>query len=529
MKRIVCCLLMNLGLYVSAQQSCPVIPLPASFHKTEGNFSLTDQTLILVNQQVLEPLANYLQKELLKHKSLTLSIGKAPSSSSISLNLNPIKKADTEKYQLEVNTGNISISAPTANGIFNGISTLLQLIRQSAGLDIECWKIADAPKYDWRGLMLDESRYFFGKEKVKQLLDWMAFYKLNRFHWHLTDQPGWRLDIKKYPKLALIGGIGNYFNPFAPAKYYSQEDINDLVLYAAERHIQIIPEIDMPGHATAANMAYPAYSGGGTDKYPEFTFNPGKEATYQYLTNILKETDVLFPSQMIHIGGDEVAFGNKKWNTDPEIQKLMKAKGLNDLKAVEHYFIKRMADSVIKMNNKVLAWDEVADAGLPAKNTVVFWWRHDKPNVLKTAFDKGISVVLTPRIPLYFDFVQDSTDISGRRWKVGEYSPIEKVYNFSHQQIPEALHHEKNIMGIQASLWTETVNSNQRLDYLLFPRISALAEAAWTRDDKKNFEDFQQRLKAHLEYFKTAGIYYYNNKKSNPEPLPKKISVSYID
>jgi hexosaminidase len=520
---------MSLGCYASAQQSCPVIPLPASFSKTEGVFQLTDHTLIGVNQPALGPLAHYLQKELLKFKGLSLTMGESAALPSISLMLTAKKAIETEKYVLEITVKNITISASTTDGIFNGISTLLQLLRQSKGLAVECWKITDEPKYGWRGIMLDESRYFFGKEKVKQLLDWMAFYKLNRFHWHLTDEPGWRLDIKKYPKLALIGGIGNYFNPFAPAKYYSQEDINEVVLYAAERHIQIIPEIDMPGHATAANMAYPEYSGGGTDKHPEFTFNPGKEITYQYLTNILKETDVLFPSQMIHIGGDEVAFGNKKWNTDPDVLELMKAKGLKDLKAVEHYFIKRMADSIIKLNNKVLAWDEVSDADLPAKNTVVFWWRHDRPETLKAALDKGFSVVMTPRIPLYFDFVQDSTDISGRRWSAGEYNPIEKVYHFSPERLPEVARHEQSIMGMQACLWTETVNSTQRLDYMLFPRISALAEAAWTANDKKDFNDFQFRLKAHLECFKAAGIYYYNNKKSNPEPIPKKISISYID
>lgn len=529
MKRIALCLLLNIWMLASAQQSCPIIPLPANFNKANGSFQITDGTLIQVSQSSLEPLAHYLQKELLKHKGISLIVGEEAVHSSILINLTPKKTTETDRYLLEMTPKKVTISASTTDGLFNGISSLLQLARQSSSLSLDCWKIADEPRYGWRGIMLDESRYFFGKEKVKQLLDWMAFYKLNRFHWHLTDQTGWRLDIKKYPKLSLVGGIGNYFNPFATAKYYSQEDINEIVLYAAERHITIIPEIDMPGHATAANMAYPKYSGGGSEKHPEFTFNPGKEATYQYLTDILKETDVLFPSQMIHLGGDEVAFGNEKWNTDPEVQNLMKVKGLKDLKAVEYYFIKRMADSIVKMNNKILAWDEVAGADLPAKNTIVFWWRHDKPDVLKTALDKGISVVLCPRIPFYFDFVQDSTDVAGRRWKKGEYSPIQKVYNFSGEQIPEIVNHEKQIMGLQANLWTETVNSNERLDYLLFPRISALAEAAWTPKEKKGFNDFQDRLKKHLSYFKAAGIYYYDNKKDNPEPVPRKIEVSYID
>lgn len=515
--------------WTNPNKICPVIPLPSNFSKVKGCFQLTDQTIIQVDEASLEPLAHYLQKELLKHRNIALRIGNAGKSPAIVLKLNAKRSVENDRYELNMSSSSIKITASYTDGLFNGISTLLQLIRHAGSLALPCWKITDSPRYSWRGMMLDESRYFFGKEKVKQLLDWMAFYKLNRFHWHLTDQPGWRIEIKKYPKLALIGGIGNHFNSYAPAKYYSQEDINEIVLYATERHIQVIPEIDMPGHATAANRAYPEYSGGGTDKYPEFTFNPGKEATYQYLTNILKETDVLFPSQMIHIGGDEVAFGNKKWNTDPDVLHLMKTNGLKDLKAVEYYFIKRMADSIIKMNNKVLAWDEVTAADLPAKNTIVFWWRHDKTDVLKMALNKGIPVVLCPRVPLYFDFIQDSTDVSGRRWKGGEYSSLHKVYDFSHDQIPEALNQDKYIQGIQANLWTETVNSGQRMDYLLFPRISALAEAAWTPGNLRNFDDFQLRLEKHLDYFKAEGIYYYNNKKTNPEPMPSKRQVSHID
>src|SRR5690606_13307445 len=168
---------------------------------------------------------------------------------------------------------------------------------------IPAWEITDQPRYAWRGLMLDESRHFFGKEKVKSILDWMAFYKLNRFHWHLTDEPAWRLEIKKYPLLTLIGGIGSFTDGAAPAAYYTQQQIHEIVAYAAERNITVIPEIDMPGHATAANRAYPEYSGGGTEAHPHFTFNPGKEDTYAYLTDILRETNALFPSQLLHLGG----------------------------------------------------------------------------------------------------------------------------------------------------------------------------------------------------------------------------------
>ncbi len=344
---------------------------------------------------------------------------------------------------------------------------------------------------------------------MKEILNWMAFYKLNRFHWHLTDQTGWRMEVKKYPRLTLVGGIGNYSNPNAPAQYYTQDDIREIVRYAAERNIEVIPEIDMPGHATAANRAYPEYSGGGSEKYPEFTFNPGREEVYGYLSNILKETDALFPSQMIHIGGDEVHFGNASWNTDPEIQQLMKDKRLKDLKAVEEYFIRRIADTLTGINNKVLAWDEVAGNNLPVKETIVFWWRHDKPQELQKALDKGYQTVLCPRLPLYFDFVQDSSHNVGRKWQ-GLYVGLKDVYQFRAEDYVKDTHQRMQVEGIQANLWTEQVSGEENLDYLLFPRIAALAEAAWRAPGGNGFDQFSQRLQGHLSLYRQEGLYYYN-------------------
>jgi hexosaminidase len=357
--------------------------------------------------------------------------------------------------------------------------------------------------------MLDESRYFFGKEKVKSILDWMAFYKLNRFHWHLTDEPGWRIEIKKYPMLSLVGGIGNHANPFAPAKFYTQEDIKEIVNYATERHIIIIPEIDMPGHATAANRAYPEFSGGGSEKYPDFTFNPGYEKTYSYLTNILRETKALFPGNMLHLGGDEVSFGSEKWLTNEGIKKLMKENDLHSAKDVEKYFMERMADSVYQLNAKLLAWDEVADLNLSDTKTIIFWWRQDKPQQLKTALQKKYDVVLCPRLPFYFDFVQDSSHTMGRKWN-GKFSSLRDVYDFKASGLPGIQsQNAQQILGIQANLWTETIHTEQRLDTMLFPRIAALSEAAWTADSKRNFESFKQRLTSQFALYEKAGILYY--------------------
>ena len=529
-------LFMFIGLHVAAQQ-LPLIPMPNTLEQKEGSFALNETTVIVVEHQTLQKLSWYLKNELLTYAKLSLTTVNQSEKSGIYLVLTNIgkSKANDEAYTLNVTANKVTIAAHTENGVFNGITTLLQLVRAAKtihkALQIPALSITDQPAYAWRGLMLDESRVFFGKEKVKAIVDWMAFYKLNRFHWHLTDEPGWRLEIKKYPRLTLVGGIGNYFNPNAPAQYYTQSDIKEIISYAAERFITVLPEIDMPGHATAANMAYPEYSGGGSKAHPEFTFNPGKESTYQYLTHIVKETNVLFPAAMVHLGGDEVSFGNEKWKIDPDITRLKQKENLKDDKAVERYFMKRMADSVYQMNAKVLVWDEMADAGLPVDNTIIFWWRHEQANQLKKALNNNYQTVLCPRLPLYFDFVQDSTHQYGRKWDK-LYNSIENVYNFDPVKLAENAEQGKYILGLQANLWTETVPTVQRLDYLLFPRIGALAETAWTTIANKNTADFMKRITTHLLLYKQAGLYYYDPfvPLKNPEPVSeKKQPLSYID
>lgn len=507
--------------FLSAQSLCPVIPMPVQADKAGGEFFLNDQTPVIAASPEALPEAQVLQKQLLKFTGISVAV--QPQSSRPAITLKLEKGSNPAAYTLNMSPRGITVSAASREGLFYGLASFMQLARKAQGktpgIQVPCWNIKDAPLYRWRGFMLDESRQFFGKAEVKKLLDEMAFYKLNRFHWHLTDEPGWRVEIKQYPRLTLVGGIGNHHNPTTPAAYYTQDEIEEIVAYARERHITVIPEIDMPGHATAANRAYPQFSGGGSAKYPEFTFNPGKEETYQYLTNILKEINVLFPSGMIHIGGDEVSFGSEKWKTDPAVQQLMQKEKLTTLEQVEHYFIKRMADTLMKLNTMVLGWDEVTAAALPAEKTMVFWWRHDKPQQLKEAIDKGYKVVLCPRIPFYFDFVQDSSNLVGRRW-AGSFAPLKSVYNFSTATLPAGINGKSPLIeGIQANLWTETVSSTQRMYYLTFPRLIALAEAAWTQPEKKNFEQFEQRLKAALPLLKQSDIYYLDTPAKTPEPI----------
>ena len=302
-------------------QKVNVIPYPQSVVTREGVFELRKGAIGCSDASVM-PEALYLKEKL--EKQGTVVSAKVAKKAPIFLSLEP-GSGEKEAYRLEISPKQITVRAADRAGIFYGLQTLLQMAETGGGrLSAPCCEISDAPRYGWRGYMLDESRHFFGKEKVKQLLDYMAVYKLNKFHWHLTDESGWRIEIKQYPKLATVGGKGNWSDPNCPdVRYYTQEEIKELVAYAAARHIEVIPEVDMPGHATAANMAYPELSGGGTPEHPDFTFNVGKEEVYTFLTNVLREVTTLFPSPYLHIGGDEVSFGIKAWETDPHVQALI--------------------------------------------------------------------------------------------------------------------------------------------------------------------------------------------------------------
>jgi hexosaminidase len=529
-RRIICVGLMMLlclaiNRTVAQQASSPIIPAPIEAVKQAEVFSLSKQTTLVSNSSSASCVAVYLQQELLRLKSLPLTKQSSkPNSGFIALNLKDGVSSKDESYTLTMRSSGITIEANNVAGLFNGAASLIQLVagqKETAGvLELPCWDIKDAPRYAWRGLMLDESRYFIGKDKLLSLIDWMAFYKLNKLHWHLTDEPAWRLEIKKYPKLALLGSVGDYNDPTKPAAYYTQREIAEVVGYAAKRNITIIPEIDMPGHATAANRAYPQYSGGGNAQHPDFTFDPGKDETYTYLSNILRETNALFPSEMLHLGGDEVSFGSDKWMQNDGIKKLMQKYQLKGLKDIERYFMERMADSVYQLNAKLLVWDEMADINLPKDRTIIFWWRHDKPEQLQKSLDKGYQTVICPRLPYYFDFVQDSTHRAGRKW--GKlYNTLKDVYTFSLDGLVADKTKLKQVLGIQANLWTETVTNENRVDYLLFPRLAALSEAAWTNDENKNYQQFEERIKRHLQLYRAQNIYFYNPFDPNeiPEPI----------
>jgi hexosaminidase len=515
--------------YLKAQ-NLNIIPQPRSVVNTTGQISINNRSAIGASDTSLTALAIYFQKELFKVKGLSLDINNEGSRSLIKLILTNTNTNQTiGAYSLKITPDRITIAASNKEGIFYGLISLLQIIKNQpkegenitlASTDVKAAggyqtitlasaEITDAPRYQWRGLMLDESRHFFGKEKVKQLLDWMAYYKLNKFHWHLTDVQGWRIEIKKYPKLSAVGAIGNYSDTSAEAKFYTQNDIKEIVAYAAQRFITVIPEIDMPGHATAANRAYPEYSGGSVSGYPNFTFNPAKEETYQYLANIIKEINALFPAKMMHLGGDEVVLGIKAWSLDTAIARMMQTKNFADVGELERYFFKRMTDTVTSLGSKILAWDEAAQTDLPAGKTIIFWWRQNLPGQLTLAMQKNYQVVLCPRLPLYFDFLQDGDHIAGRKWN-GVFNRVTDVYNFPDRQLSADQLTSSQIIGVQANIWTEKIASEKRLDFMLFPRIAGLAEAAWTAPEIKNEAAFNERLKTDLKNWDKDNIYYFN-------------------
>jgi hexosaminidase len=331
----------------------------------------------------------------------------------------------------------------------------------------------------------------------------------------------------------VVDGSETDRSPDAPVQYYTQDEIREIVAYAKQRAINIIPEIDMPGHADAAVTAYPEHDGGGyqskTDplKWPRFTFNPAKKETLEFLDDILAEVAGLFPDAgVIHFGGDEVHFGWHKWPKLPEVQSLMKKEGIKDLAGVEAWFNRRTAATINRLGFKAGGWDEIVASGLAPDKSLVWWWRHDKPEMLKRALDAGFPVILTPRRPCYLDFVQHESHQVGRRWD--GYNPLAVVYQF-----PAKLNltdsDEAKVRGIQASLWTETTVTQARRDFMTWPRLIALAEAAWTAEEKKDFASFEDRLKPQFAWLKEKGIGYFDPFNHSPEVTDDGAKTEYLD
>lgn len=511
-------LFLSLFLPLLAQQ--PLFPTPARMQTGKGIFVIGKNMQVQGNGGYADKLASDLSVSL-------NAFGKqeATASGNIQVVLDKNLGMPAEAYTLVVEPDGIRLQSFSEAGLFHAKEALIQLVRFGKG-EVKACRVDDQPRYEWRGFMLDESRHFFGKETVKQYLDIMASLRMNVFHWHLTDQTGWRIEIKQYPKLTTEGSIGNWHDPAAPAAFYTQDDIREIVAYAGDRQIMVVPEFDMPGHATAVCRAYPEVSGGGEGTWKHFTFHPCKEETYQFISNVLDEIVSLFPSPYIHIGGDEVHYGNQSWFTDPEIQQFIKDKNLGNETGLEQYFIRRAADIVASKGKTMIGWDEIVDAGISPDKAVVMWWRHDRKYQFVKALENGYRVIMTPRRPLYADFVQYRDHKVGRVW--GGFDTIEDIYRFPDPIIHLTKNYENQILGMQFSMWTERVADKKRLDFMAFPRLAAVAESAWTPASAKECSLFMQKLPFFLQYLDTLGIYYFNpfNPASTPEPsAPEKEDV----
>lgn len=475
------------GSILAAAADLNLIPWPANVQPLPGEFVLNQKTVVTAD-------ALFTNEAAVLADEIHLTFAPAAEKNCIQLTAAGADGLGDEAYQIEVNAVGATIRARTAAGAFYGCQTLRQLAMPDSK-KIPFAKITDTPRYQWRGLMLDVSRHFFDKPMVLRVLDWMADYKLNRFHLHLTDDPGWRVEIQKYPELTRAGARGNFSDTNAPPRFFTREDLREIVAYAARRHIVVVPEIDMPGHASAATRTFPQLDGG------MHTYNPASLETYDFLQNVLRDVMEIFPSPWIHFGGDEV--NHSQWKLTDQL----KSEGVEKPVQMEGYFVRRMANFIAQQGRTPMGWDEIV-AAKPVTNTVVFWWRHNKPETLEQALAAGYSVVLTPRSPCYFDYPQDKTFPNPTGWKL--VNTPEAVY--AGPKIPAEISpaQREKILGVEGCVWTERIGTVPYLEFMLLPRLAALGETAWTPDARRDFAQFSMRLQAFTARYRQLGIRCYD-------------------
>lgn len=512
-----------------------LIPTPVSMTTMPGHFEVNENTTIqLVNaDQDVEWVGNYINTLFHTINRWELPLQKAGASqisNVIKLELTNDVEAE-EGYELDVDNDGVYIKARKAIGLFYGVQTLRQLLpvdidsptaRQGVAWTIPAVAIKDEPRFGWRGLHLDVSRHFFPKEFIKKYLDHMARYKLNVFHWHLVDGPGWRMEVDQYPNLIETGAyrVDKRKEAWSWAAteigkptdgrpvyggYYTKDDIREIIAYAKERFIEVIPEIEMPGHSYAALAAYPDLLCVNNDvigniQFGTDVFCAGNEKSYEFLENVLDETMELFPSKLIHIGGDEVV--KTAWHNCPRCQRLMKRENLKDEEELQSYFIRRMANYIESKGREVIGWDEILEGGL-AENAKVMSWRGMQGGI-KSA-NMGHDVVMAPNSHTYFDLYQGDQEL-----EPPAYSQLLLTQVYKFDPVPADIAEDKkhHILGGHACLWTETVQTPEHAEYMLFPRLFALAETVWSPKENLDWTSFKDRMEFNFNRLETAGINY---------------------
>lgn len=504
-----------------------VVPVPMKLVPRSGEFQIDSKTRILIADTAstaLRSLADLLALSIRAASGLPLPIAPlTPSqaaSNAIVIRLESSASpspAEDEGYHLIVDSNGAALAAATPAGVIDGIATFRQLLPVD-GLRIPAVEITDAPRFRYRGILLDVARYYFPPEFLTKLVDVMALYKFNTLQLHLTDDQGWRVEIKKYPKLTQVGAwrketiLGQHFNPYVGdgkphGGFYTQEQLRDLVAYAAARHVTIVPEIEMPGHAGAALAAYPELSctGGPFEVSPvwgvhEDIFCPS-EKTFAFLEDVLTEVMQLFPSEYIHVGGDEVP--KTRWKASPVAQDLIRREGLKNEEELQSYFIKRIERFLSAHGRRLIGWDEILEGGIAPEATVMSW-RGIQGGI--TAAQQGHDVIMTPTDYAYLDQYQG--DPATEPLAIGGFLPLDSVYAW--EPVPDALTAEQgaHVIGAQGNLWTEYVPTAAHAEYMLFPRMLAMSEVFWSAKELRNWDSFLARLPAQLARLDALGINY---------------------
>jgi hexosaminidase len=491
-------------------------------------FTSCNQTVETQIQLIPEPF-EMTQSDGMFKVSQAMLVGAGSASNKVNFRVDPnATDIPDEGYQLEIDEAGVRLTAKTETGLFYGKQTLLQLLTPNG---LPYVKINDQPRFPYRGLHLDVSRHFFDKEEVKKLMNVMSYYKLNTLHLHLTDAGGWRLQIDKYPKLTQEGAFRTQSDwrewwdngkdrqylkegtEGAYGGYYTKDDIRDMLAYAAEKHITIIPEIEFPAHSDEVFVAYPELCCAGKS-HTSGDFCIGNPKTFEFMENVLTEVIELFPSEYIHIGGDEA--GKNTWKTCPKCQALMKKEKLANVDELQSYMIRKAEEFLNSKGRRLIGWDEILEGGLAPEATVMSW--RGEAAGFKSA-RMGHDVIMTPGSYMYFDFYQ--ADPRHQPVAIGGYTPIRKVYNYN--PIPQdslTAEEAKHFLGVQANTWTEYIPTPEHLEYMMFPRALAVAEIGWTPQEKRDWQDFKPRVNAHIPVLQQMGL--------NPFPLSNELEFDMV-
>ena len=521
---ILCLCTVALSKNFALQKEPMIIPKPNKIELANGYFFVTDQTPIYANNQAKE-IASYLQNALMKDAELSLRLTNSKKQKGILLMIDAKANNAIGSYQLHIEKRKITITASSVTGLFYGVQSLRQMIlfspKSKKGVSLPQLHIEDQPRFQWRAFMLDESRHFKGMAQVKKLLDEMALLKMNIFHWHLTDDQGWRIEIKKYPLLTEIGSkrsntqIGGWNSEERSDEthegFYTQEQIREIVAYAAERHITIVPEIEMPGHASAAIAAYPWLGTSARQiavpvvfgKMPD-SYNVANERVYEFLQDVLAEVMALFPSEIIHIGGDEVKYD--QWKESATVQSFMKLNHLNSAADLQIYFTNKISRYLDAKGKRMMGWNEIMGHNVHnyqksedmeikeqlAVRSVIHFWKGDL-KLAKAALKRGYDIVNSLHSKTYLDY---------------SYKQISLQSAYDFDPIPEGLEakYHKQVLGTGAQMWGEWVPTIERMDYQVFPRLAAYAEVGWTNLEQKDYNHFSQVMIGLKDYWQKKGI-----------------------